>query len=164
MTRQPHDQFAKQYLKGLLSGLGNVESSRDVGAEVQQIDVWFDPTPQETMTPELLGLLGKMVSVSCLLEAFRNQPSKAEIRTCLQKLFAVEGELKRSSRREQDSTGETQFPRLWILATSASTNLLDTFGAKLDLDNWPDGVYFMADGLRSANGSCRRRACGYRRD
>jgi hypothetical protein len=28
MTKQPHDQFAKQYLKGLLAPLGTVESSR----------------------------------------------------------------------------------------------------------------------------------------
>jgi hypothetical protein len=30
MTRQPHDQFAKEYLEELLTPLGKVETSRDV--------------------------------------------------------------------------------------------------------------------------------------
>jgi hypothetical protein len=39
MTRFPHDQFAKQYLKELLSPLGGVETSRKVSGEVREIDV-----------------------------------------------------------------------------------------------------------------------------
>jgi len=35
MTRQPHDQFAKQYLAELLASLGQVEISREIIAEVQ---------------------------------------------------------------------------------------------------------------------------------
>ncbi|MEI2581956.1 hypothetical protein [Scytonema sp. PRP1] len=38
MTRQPHDQFAKQYLEELLSPLGKVEFSREVTDEVRQIN------------------------------------------------------------------------------------------------------------------------------
>jgi hypothetical protein len=87
MTKQPHDQFAKQYLKGLLAPLGTVESSRDVPTEVQQVDVWFEPSSQSTTDPQTLGVLGRLVTVSCLLEAFRNQPSKTEVRNCLLKLL-----------------------------------------------------------------------------
>jgi hypothetical protein len=43
MTRQPHDQFAKEYLKELLTPLGKVEIARDVTSEVREIDVWFEP-------------------------------------------------------------------------------------------------------------------------
>jgi hypothetical protein len=44
MTKFPHDQFAKEYLQELLSPLGEVETSKDVTAEVREIDVWFQPT------------------------------------------------------------------------------------------------------------------------
>jgi hypothetical protein len=37
-TRQPHDQFAKQYLEELLSPFGKVEVSRQITDEVRQID------------------------------------------------------------------------------------------------------------------------------
>jgi len=37
MTRFPHDQFAKDYLKELLTPLGVVETSRSVAAEVREI-------------------------------------------------------------------------------------------------------------------------------
>ena len=43
MTRFPHDQFAKDYLKELLSPLGEVETSRDVPGEVRELDVFFTP-------------------------------------------------------------------------------------------------------------------------
>ncbi|WP_169222373.1 hypothetical protein [Brasilonema sp. UFV-L1] len=41
MTRQPHDQFAKQCLEELLSPLGKVEVSREVVDEVRQVDILF---------------------------------------------------------------------------------------------------------------------------
>jgi hypothetical protein len=44
MTRQPHDQLAKEYLEELLAPLGEVKPSKDVKSEVQEIDVWFVPT------------------------------------------------------------------------------------------------------------------------
>jgi hypothetical protein len=44
MTRQPHDQFAKQYLQELLSPFGNVEVSREVTDEVRQVDILFSAT------------------------------------------------------------------------------------------------------------------------
>jgi predicted site-specific integrase-resolvase len=38
MTRQPHDQFAKEYLEELLTSLGTVETSKDVKSEVRHKD------------------------------------------------------------------------------------------------------------------------------
>ncbi|MCL1471649.1 hypothetical protein [Argonema antarcticum] len=148
MTRQPHDQFAKQYLEELLAPLGEVEISREIAGEVRQVDICFAPNP--TADREILGLLGKMVSTPCLLEPFRNQPSKTEIRSCMVKLFSLHSELQRKARREDEELPEAELPRLWILATSASAALLDSFGARLDPDNWPIGVYFLADALKTA--------------
>jgi hypothetical protein len=150
MTRQPHDQFAKQYLAELLASLGQVEISREIIAEVQQADIFFIPTPQPTTNLEPWGLLGRMVATSCLLEPFRNQPTKTEIRSCLLKLFSLQSEFQRRAKREDVELPETNLPQLWILATSASTALLESFGAKLELANWPPGVYFFPPAYKTA--------------
>jgi hypothetical protein len=84
------------------------------------------------------------------LEPFRNQPSKTEVRNCLLKLFSVYGELQRKAKRENTSLPENNLPRLWILATTASTTLVESFGARLDTDNWLVGVYFLPDSFRTA--------------
>ena len=53
MTRFIHDQFAKQYLTELLTPYGQVETSKDITAEVRQIDVLFIPSPQPTQSRDL---------------------------------------------------------------------------------------------------------------
>jgi hypothetical protein len=89
MTRQPHDQLAKEYLEELLTPLGNVTISKDVKSEVQEIDVWFVPTTKSENSE--LGILGKMAVTSCLFEPYRNAPNEIEIRSCLLKLYSVQG-------------------------------------------------------------------------
>lgn len=150
MTRQPHDQFAKQYLAELLSPLGTIEVSREVNSEVRQVDLYFEPLPIPSAEPPNLGLLSQLISTPCLIEPFRNQPSKTEIRSCMLKLFSLQSELQRQARRENITQTEIQLPRLWILPPSASSALLESFGAKLELSNWCQGVYFLADALHTA--------------
>ena len=117
--------------------------------------------PKKTVNRQELGLLAQMTSKACLLEPFRNQPSKLEIRQCLLKLFSVHGELARQAQKQQKtqkqqnsnkrkSLSEEALPRLWIITTSASDNLLNFFDAKLRLSQWGKGVYFLNQGLRSA--------------
>ncbi len=43
MTREAHDQFAKEYLEELLKPLGQVDISKDVKSEVREIDISFVP-------------------------------------------------------------------------------------------------------------------------
>lgn len=150
MTRQPHDQFAKQYLEELLSPLGKVEVSREVSDEVRQVDIFFSPEPSPAVNPQSLGLLGKIAGSTALLEPFRNQPSKTEVRNCIIKLFSIYGEWQRKAKRENTSLAEDNLPRLWIFTPSASTGLVDSFGAKLDLDNWLPGVFFLPDAFKTA--------------
>jgi len=149
MTRLPHDQFAKQYLEELLAPLGEVELSREVTGEVRQVDVWFAPSPTSTASRQPLGLLGRMALSPCLLEPFRNQPSKTEIRNCMLKLFSLHSQLQRQARRNDDNLGEASLPVLWIITTSASTALLESFGAEQQLDNWLPGVYFLGEALKT---------------
>ncbi len=140
MTRQVHDQLAKEYLEELLKPLGTVETSKDVKSEVQEIDVWFVPTT--TSTNSELGLLGKMAVTSCLFEPYRNAPNEIEIRSCLLKLYSVQSELLRQAKREKRSISEEELPFLWILTPTCSERILEGFGAKIK-EGWEKGVYFL---------------------
>ncbi|MDJ0674093.1 MAG: hypothetical protein QNJ36_01610, partial [Calothrix sp. MO_167.B42] len=150
MTRQPHDQFAKEYLEELLTSLGRVETSKDVKSEVREIDVWFVPNASPSNTSEL-GLLAKMATTSCLFEPFRNPPSEVEIRSCLLKLYTVHGDLLRQVKREKRSLSEAELPHLWILTPSCSARRLNGFGAKIqESGNWHEGVYFLPQLLKGS--------------
>jgi len=140
MTRQPHDQLAKEYLEELLRPLGEVKTSKDVKSEVQEIDVWFVPTT--TAINSELGLLGKMAVTSCLFEPYRNAPNETEIRSCLLKLYSVHGELLRQAKREKRSISEEELPFLWILTPTCSEKILEGFGAQAK-EGWEKGVYFL---------------------
>jgi hypothetical protein len=41
-------------------------------------------------------------------------------------------------------------PKLWVLASSASENLLRGFGSQVNETNWGTGIYFLADSIRAA--------------
>ncbi|EGJ30310.1 MULTISPECIES: hypothetical protein [Moorena] len=151
MTRQPHDQFAKQYLTELLTAHGQVEVSRELTSEVRQVDIWFLPTASESTAPQEIGLLGQMASTACLLEPFRNATGIMAVRNCLLKLFALYSDLQRKARREKNLISETDLPCLWILSPSCSGQLLNGFGAKLDNSgNWVKGVYFLPEWFNTA--------------
>ncbi|MDJ1173312.1 hypothetical protein [Roseofilum capinflatum] len=137
MTRQPHDQFAKQYLKELLEPLGTVEISREIPGETLQIDLIFDPSPEPVNNPPSLGLLAQLASKPCLLEPYRNCPSNSEIRNCILKLFHVHAELHRQDR----TLDEQRLPQLWILTPTASKRLLKELGANPDSEYPYTGVY-----------------------
>ncbi|MDJ1181327.1 hypothetical protein PJF56_20910 [Roseofilum sp. BLCC_M91] len=141
MTRQPHDQFAKQYLKELLEPLGTVEISREIPGETLQIDLMFDPSPEPVNSQPSLGLLAQLASKPCLLEPYRNCPSNPEIRNCILKLFHVHAELHRQAKREDPPVEEQQLPQLWILTPTASKRLLKELGANPDSEYQYRGVY-----------------------
>ena len=148
MTRFIYDQFAKDYLEELLSPLGEVQSPRRVAGEVRQIDVYFTPTASPNNDPTTLGLLGRLTTTTALFEPFRNAATTQEICDCLLKLLEVRGELQRESNRNSRNLSESELPKLWILTPTASAQLLLGFGANLR-ENWPSGVYFMPEYLRT---------------
>ncbi len=149
MTRLIHDQFAKQYLKELLSSRGNVETSRDVTGEARQIDVFFVPfaEPPKNVTP--LGLLDKIATTSCVFEPFRNPITRSEIRSCMGKLFDVCAEKEREARTEKRKITEDELPVLWLLTPTISQTITTEFNAKSDTKNWLEGVYSLGEGLKT---------------
>ncbi|UZO76611.1 flagellar assembly protein H [Microcystis aeruginosa str. Chao 1910] len=144
---KPHDQFAKNYLEQLLSPLGIVEISKEVSDETRQIDLFFSPNAEPN--PDDLGLLGRIVLNTVLIEPYRNPPNRSEIRNCLAKLLAILAELQRQAKRENQSYNEDNAPRLWILSPSVGITVIEGFGAKLEPE-WPEGVYFLPSLYRTA--------------
>jgi hypothetical protein len=149
MTRFIHDQFAKQYLTELLTPYGEVETSKDITAEVRQIDLLFIPDPQPAQSLEKLGLLGRMATNYAIFEPFRNPVSKSEIRSCIGKLFDVHADLERQAKRNETRINETELPQLWIFTPTASVDILKSFNGTLDETNWGKGIYFLSTGLKT---------------
>ncbi|MDJ1178229.1 hypothetical protein PJF56_05080 [Roseofilum sp. BLCC_M91] len=145
MTRQTHDQFAKQYLKELLEPLGTVEISREIPGETLQIDLFFQPSPEPPSNPPPLGLLAQLASTPCLWEPFRNCPSKREISSCVLKLLYIHGEFYRQATRDKQPIDTQTLPNLWILTPTVSERVVELCGAHADEKNWCTGVYRFAE-------------------
>lgn len=146
MTRFIHDQFAKDYLEELLAPFGEVKAPRRVSAEVREIDVWFAPTTNT----DILGLLGQLAATPSIFEPFRNAVSPTDISGCLSKLLTLTGELQREAHRQKERIAEETLPRLWILSPTASESIVNGFGARIELENWGEGIYFLPSYLRTA--------------
>jgi len=145
MTRFVYDRFSKQYLQELLSPLGEVETSRDIAAEVRQIDVLFLPkTPNPTVVRSL-GLLGQIATTPALIEPFRNPVTVDEISSCIGKLLDFQSECNRAAQREERSLNEVERPQLWILSPTVSVTILEGFGAKLERA----GIYRLPPSLQT---------------
>ncbi|MEG4229496.1 hypothetical protein QUA35_25450 [Microcoleus sp. N9_B2] len=150
MTRFIHDQFAKQYLKELLTPLGKVETSLDIAGEVRQIDVFFAPKAEPEVEATALGILGQIAAKPAVLEPFRSPVQTGEIRSCLGKLFDVHAEYERVAARDNSRIAEADLPQLWILSPTVSDVMLAGFGAIPEPENWVNGVYFLSPSLKAA--------------
>ncbi len=140
MTRQPHDQFAKNFLSGFLDPWGDVQVSRAVSDAPRWIDLYFEPDLQQDPSP--LGLLGRMAQTPCLLEPYRNPVKEAQIRACL-----LKGLMVRAQQERDNSEGKP--PKLWILTPTASNKQLTRFQAQPE-ESWPAGIYHLPTGLLGA--------------
>ena len=64
MTRQVHDQFAKEYLEELLSPLGSVKKSQKLKSEVLEVNIWFEAS---SLSPDIpLGILEWFIKIDFL--------------------------------------------------------------------------------------------------
>lgn len=150
MTRLVYNQFAKDYLKELLTLLGDAETSRDVPGEVGEIDVCFTPYPSERRgDAKVLGLLAQLASTPSIFEPFPNAISPNEIRGCLGKLFDIHANLQRQRQTENSRLEEADLPWLWILSPTVSARVLNGFKAEQNPKNWLPGVYFLGEYLKT---------------
>jgi hypothetical protein len=142
MTQTPFDQLSKQYLEEFLAPLGTVQRQYEIPGEAKFVDVWFIPNPGTSQPATDLGVLGRMAQQMCLLEPFRNAPTRADVRTSLLKLLWVQDDERRKTRQAGASLSEATFPQLWILAATVSTPVIEDFGGGLQPD-WLPGIYFL---------------------
>jgi Domain of unknown function (DUF4351) len=149
MTQTPFDQMSKQYLEEFLAPFGTVQRQYEVPGEAKFVDVWFIPAPQAEIPTAEMGILGRMAGGMCLLEPYRNPPTRNEIRSTLMKLIWVQEDEQRKAKLDGDPLSEDELPKLWILATSVSKPLLQDCEVKLK-STWVPGVYFMAEILKTA--------------
>jgi hypothetical protein len=149
MTRFIYDQFTKQYIQELLKELGHTETSKTMASERREIDIFFTPNPEKVADASHLGLLGRLATTPAVFEPFSNPVKPREIRSCLLKLLDLKAEFERQAVREKRRLTPAELPRLWILTPTASAAILADFGATLDLENFPEGVYFLPKGLRA---------------
>jgi hypothetical protein len=146
MTRNKHDRFSKEFLAGLLDPFGKTEIDISVTSEAREIDLLF--TPQTGCDPSGLGLLGRIAQTPCIIEPYRNPPDDEDIRICIMRLAIQEGELRRKANREKVPLAKESIPFVWVVAPTMSQKFLERFGAS-GREDWPQGVYFLAEGLRT---------------
>jgi hypothetical protein len=149
MTRFPHDQFAKDFLESLLSPLGEVQTSLKVSGEVREMDVYFTPNPNEKITSDL-GLLAQCAETATVFEPFRSSVKLPQIRGCMSKLFDLDNYLIREAKKhKQPEPKEEKLPKLWILTPTLSVDLLESLGAKSEIESWGEGVYLLSPALKT---------------
>jgi hypothetical protein len=147
MTRFIYDQFTKQYIQELLKELGQTETSKTMVSERREIDIFFTPNPEKIADASHLGLLGKLATTPAVFEPFSNPVKPREIRSCLLKLLDLNAEFERQAVREKRRLTPAESPRLWMMTPTASAAVLADFGATLDLENFPGGVYTISKKL-----------------
>jgi hypothetical protein len=144
MTRIRFDQLAKQYLEEFLEPLGTVQRNLEVPGESTFVDVWFNPTTTVIEPSSDLGLLSRIATTPCLLEPFRNAPTRQEVRSCLLKLFWLQADQRRRTEQDGRTQTENDLPRLWLLAATATKPVIAEFGGQIRAD-WGAGVYFLPE-------------------
>ena len=99
MSKFAHDNFAKNYLEGLLTTIGKITPSRPIKSEVRAADLWFERGSASQEALFQLGLLADLLTKDSLIEVFRNPATAFEIRACKGKLYSLEGEFLRRDRK-----------------------------------------------------------------
>jgi hypothetical protein len=120
-----------------------MECSKLIDSQVREIDVYFSPHPKSPDLPSLV-LLHKLAATPATFEPFRKAITINEIRSCIAKLFDLQGELSRQAKRAgQAKLTETDLPHLWILTPTLSAEKLADFGAIKEVETWGEGIYLL---------------------
>jgi hypothetical protein len=149
MTQTPFDQMSKQYLEEFLEPFGRVQRQYEVPGEAKFVDILFVPEQTAESPPAELGILGRMAAGMCLLEPYRNTPSRTEVRVSVMKLVWVQEDERRKAEQDERRLNEDNLPKLWILASTVSQPVLQESEAKERAD-WCPGVYFIPEIFKTA--------------
>lgn len=150
VMRNRFDQLAKQIGKATLEGSGLTVVHDEITPEPLHADLRHEPDPAKATERKRLGLLGRLVSLPCLLEPYSDAPSAEEFRACLAKHIAWWQQRARQQRADGRQSG-MQGPRrklvdpfLWILCGGAPNSILTKLTLKAT-SAWPAGVYLFGN-------------------
>jgi hypothetical protein len=137
--RTPFDRFAKEAWSAILERAARVETESEVAADVQFVDLTYEPDPTKLAALEPFGLVARMVKEGPgLLEFFHSAPSVDDVLFCIQKQI--------ERRRKRRDPAVDPAPRLWILTAGRPAKALDELGFAHDAA-WPWGVHRCAPGF-----------------
>ncbi len=146
--RNRFDQLAKQIGKAALEGSGLTIVHAEITPEPLHADLLHEPEPAKAAERKRLGLLGRLVSLPCLLEPYSDTPGAEEFRVCLTKHLAWWQQRARQHRADGRKSAEPQRkpvnPFLWILCGGAPDSILTKLTLKATSE-WPAGVYLFGD-------------------
>ena len=148
MTREKHDQFAKDLFRAVLEPIGDVTAGKEVMSEPLKIDVTFQASsPLNERDLDAFGLPGRLISTTAYFEPYRHSLELDHIWNGTAKLSASW----LAARRKVESTAEVHEGALWIVTPSAPKDLLSGSGLHPLWMNdgrtwwtdrtWPTGLY-----------------------
>jgi hypothetical protein len=149
IMRNRFDQLAKQIGKAALEASGLTVVHAEITPEPLHADLRHEPDPAKAAERKQLGLLGRLVSLPCLLEPYSDAPSAEEFRACLAKHIAWWQQRARQQRADGRKSEERPRrklvdPFLWLLCGGAPDSILTRLTLKATSE-WPAGVYLFGD-------------------
>lgn len=124
--QSPFDAMAKALIDAALEGVCDVSLQEPVTPDTLYSDAVIDP---RAPTDEIVarGLLGRMASVACVIEAFATVPTVYDADRCVARTAL----LRANQRRERV---------LWMVSPGRARSVIDAFALGPDRA-WPRGVY-----------------------
>jgi len=160
--RNRFDQLAADRQGGARgSGLTVVHAENHAGTAPRRL--LHEPDPAKASERRRLGLLGRLVSLPCLLEPYSDAPSAEEFRACLTKHLAWWQHRARQQRADGKKSEERPRrkpvdPFLWILCGGAPSSILTKLTLKATSEV-ASGVYLFGTmcsvWASSSQASCR---------
>jgi hypothetical protein len=136
------DRLAKRVLERAFRTTSEVRAPLEIAPETQAVDVWIQPATESAAERTSLGLLGRMVDRTSLLEPFHEPPDATQVRDCVLKMLAYDAQERRDARAAQ---GVRTAAPLWILSAGAPRTALSALGFA-PAAGWPGGVYALPPG------------------
>jgi hypothetical protein len=148
------DQLGKKIGLRALGPSGITVAQDEIPSNAHHADLRHEPDPAREAERARLGLLGRIVSILCLIEIFSGTPDEEETLACLGKLIAFRQQRSREANQRRRKQGRLQTvtpapplvkPFLWIIAAGRPSGVLALLGA-IPAQGWPPGVYVSPGG------------------